>query len=126
MTQTFPASIKPTYNVQRRVENKQKVVSFADGYEQRLMFGLVHQQHPDVYSLTFNLSDADNFNNTGVSSSDTVEIFLIQRMEDAAYFNWTAPGESAARKWVCDGFNKTIPFLNRAVIKATFRQVFEP
>ena len=32
---------------------------------------------------------------------------------------------SGQRKFVCDSFNKSIPYLNRAVIQCTFREVFE-
>jgi len=29
-------------------------------------------------------------------------------------------------KWICQQWDKSIPYLNRATINATFRQVFEP
>ena len=32
---------------------------------------------------------------------------------------------SGQRKFVCDSFSKSIPYLNRAVIQCTFREVFE-
>ncbi len=32
---------------------------------------------------------------------------------------------SGQRKFVCDSFNKSIPYLNRATIQCTFREVFE-
>ena len=32
----------------------------------------------------------------------------------------------AARKYVCDQWNKKVNFANRATINATFREVFEP
>ena len=41
-------------------------------------------------------------------------------------FDFTAPGEPAAQKFVCEGWNKSIPYNNRATIQATFREVFEP
>lgn len=32
---------------------------------------------------------------------------------------------SGQRKFVCESFNKSIPYLNRAIIQCTFREVFE-
>ena len=36
------------------------------------------------------------------------------------------PGESSSSKFVCEAWSKSIPYLNRATIQATFREVFEP
>ena len=41
-------------------------------------------------------------------------------------FTFTPPGESSSSEFVCENWTKSIPYLNRATIKATFRQVFEP
>ena len=40
--------------------------------------------------------------------------------------HFTPPGESAATKYVCPSWSKSIPYNNRATIQATFREVFEP
>ena len=111
---TFP-SIQPDYNAQKNSAPKLRVVQFGDGYEARLNFGL--NQNPKVYNLTFEVSEAD---------SDTIETFLDARAADADSFDFTPPGESSSSKFVCETRSKSIPYLNRATIQATFRQVFEP
>ena len=111
---TFP-SITPTYGVQKRSRPNVRTVRFGDGYEQRLTVGL--NQNPKTFQLTFEVSETD---------ADTIETFLDARADDNANFDFTPPGESSSSKFVCESWSKSIPFLNRATINATFRQVFEP
>jgi len=111
---TFP-SITPTYGVQKRSAPNVRTVRFGDGYEQRLSFGL--NQNPKTFNLTFEVSEAD---------ADTIETFLDARAEDNASFDFTPPGEGSSSKFVCESWSKSIPYLNRARIQTTFRQVFEP
>ena len=111
---TFP-SITPTYGIQKQSAPNVRTVRFGDGFEKRLSYGL--NQNPKVYILTFEVSETD---------ADTIETFLDARADDNAAFDFTPPGESAGAKFVCEQWNKSIPYLNRATIQATFRQVFEP
>ncbi len=111
---TFP-SITPTYGVQKRSNPQIRTVRFGDGYEQRLTVGL--QQNPKTFQLTFEVSETD---------ADTIETFLDARADDNASFDFTPPGEGSSSKFVCESWSKSIPYLNRASISATFRQVFEP
>ena len=113
---TFP-SITPTYGVQKRSSPNTRTVRFADGYEHRILFGLAEHQNPKVYSLTFEVSETD---------ADTIETFLDARANDSASFTFTPPGEASSSQFVCQGWNKSIPYLNRATIQAIFREVFEP
>ena len=113
---TFP-SITPTYGVQKRSAPNTRTVRFADGYEHRILFGLAEHQNPKVYTLTFEVSETD---------ADTIETFLDARANDSASFTFTPPGESSSSQYVCEAWNKSIPYLNRATIQATFREVFEP
>ena len=122
---TFP-SITPTYGQQKRSAPNTRTVRFADGYEHRILFGLAQHQNPKIFTFTFNVSESDNFNNTGVSSADTIENFLDARANDSASFDFTPPGEASSSKFVCETWNKSIPYLNRATIQVTFREVFEP
>ena len=69
------------------------------------------------FNFTFNVSEAD---------SDIIEAFLDARAADNVAFNFTPPGEASSSKFVCEEWNKTIEFIDRATIQATFRQVFEP
>ena len=123
MTLTFPA-INPTYGVQKRSAPRTTEIQFGDGYISRANFGL--NQNPKVYQLTFEVSESDNFNGTGVSSADTIENFLDARADDSASFNFTPPAESSASLFVCRQWNKSIPYLNRARIQVTFEEVFQP
>tara|TARA_Y100000015_G_C2391234_1_gene90285 strand:+ start:258 stop:599 length:342 start_codon:yes stop_codon:yes gene_type:complete len=111
---TFP-SITPAYGLQKSSAPSVRTVRFGDGYEQRLTFGL--NQNPKVYNLTFNVSETD---------SDTIETFLDARAADNEAFDFTPPGEGSSSKFVCETWSKSIPYLNRATIQATFREVFEP
>ena len=110
----FP-SITPTYGVQKSSAPVVRKVQFSDGYEARLTFGL--NQNPKIYSLRFEVSEAD---------SDLIETFLDARADDNASFDFTLPGESTSSKFVCEQWSKSIPYLNRATIQTTFREVFEP
>ena len=109
---TFP-SIPPTYGAQKTSKPNVRTVQYGDGYSQRLVYGL--NQNPKQWSLTWNVSETD---------SDTIEAFLDAR-GGAESFDWAPPGESSA-KWICQQWSKTIPYVNRAQITATFIQVFEP
>jgi phage-related protein len=111
---TFP-SVTPTYGAQKSSAPNFRIARFGDGYEQRTTFGL--NQNPKQWDLTWNVSETD---------ADTIETFLDARAADGASFDWTPLGESTAYKWVCEQWSKSIPYLNRATITATFRQVFEP
>ena len=111
---TFP-SINPAYGTQKKSQPVVRKVQFGDGYETRLTYGL--NQNPKIYDLTFEVSETD---------SDTIETFLDARAADNASFDFTPPGEASSSKFVCDSWSKSIPYLNRATIQATFRQVFEP
>ena len=111
---TFP-SITPTYGLQKRSAPRSRKVAFGDGYEIRLTFGL--RQNPKVYNLTFEVSESD---------ADTIEAFLDARADDNAPFDFTPPGEAQSSKFVCEEWSKSIPYLNRATIQTTFREVFEP
>jgi phage-related protein len=111
---TFP-SITPTYGIQKSSAPVVRKVQFGDGYETRLKYGL--NQNPKIFNLTFEVSETD---------ADTIETFLDARADDSASFDFTPPGEGSALKFVCEQWSKSIPYLNRATIQATFRQVFEP
>ena len=74
-------------------------------------------QNPKTYNLTFEVSETD---------ADTIETFLDARAADFASFDFTPPGEGSSSKFVCESGAKSIPYLNRATIQATFREVFEP
>lgn len=111
---TFP-SINPTYGSQKTSRPTNRVVKFGDGYEQILRFGL--NQNPKTWNLTWEVTE---------TNADTIEAFLDARAEDGDAFDWTPPDSATSYKWRCDEWSKSIPYVNRATITATFRQVYEP
>ena len=108
---TFPA-ITPTYGIQKISQPNVRIAQFGSGYSQRTTFGL--NQNPKVYNLTFEVSETD---------ADTIEAFLDAR-SGAESFDFTPPGDNSG-KYICRNWSKSIPYLNRATIQATFEQVFE-
>lgn len=109
---TFP-SITPTYGQVKRSAPRVRAIQFGSGYQQRAQFGI--QQNPKVYNLTFEVSETD---------ADTIEAFLDARGA-VENFSFTPPGESSSSKFICREWSKSIPYLNRATVTATFEQVFE-
>ena len=114
---TSTGGTTPQYGVQKNSNPNKRTVVFADGYEHRILFGLNAHTNPKTYSLRFVVSESD---------ADKIEEFFDARALDQASFDYTPPGESSASKFVCETWNKSMPYLNRATISATFREVFEP
>ncbi len=81
----FP-SIEPSFSVTKKSQPITKVVSFADGFEQRLGFGLPNNQDPKIFNL--------KWENITEEESDTIEYFLEERARDKATFTYSPPKES--------------------------------
>lgn len=109
---TFP-SITPTYGVQKRSAPNVRGIQFGSGYQQRAQFGI--NQNRKVYNLTFEVSEGE---------ADNIETFLDARGAVES-FTFTPPAETSSAKFICRQWSKSIPYLNRATITATFEQVFE-
>ena len=122
MSQNFPLNSasatfqNPDYGLTKTNKPKTRIVSFGDGYEHRISFGL--NQNPKIFDLTFkNLSEAD---------ADILTDFFDARAVDGDSINYTVPTESAAMKFVVeDWYQKTVNYGNLANVKVKFRQVFE-
>ena len=114
---TTTGATTPRYGQQKRSAPNTRTVRFADGYEHRILFGLAQNQNPKVFNFTFEVAQAD---------AVKIENFLDARANDSASFDFTPPGEASSSKFVCETWNKSIPYLNRATIQVTFREVFEP
>ena len=61
-----------------------------------------------------------------VSTAPTVDTFTVVASASGSHSGTVSATVSGAGKYVCDTWNKTIDYLNRATISATFREVFEP
>ena len=114
---TFP-DVAVSYGAQKSSAPKTRTIQFGDGYQQRILEGIPSHMNPKEWQLTW-----DNITET---DADTIETFLDARAADNAAFDFTPPGEGTSYKFVCETWSKSIPYLNRATIQATFRQVFEP
>lgn len=111
---SFPTTVNPTYGASKSSAPQQNVISF-NGYEQRVKFGI--NQNPKLWNLSWQ--------NITETQADEIETFLNARADDGDNFDWSPPDDSGTYKWVCDAWEKTIPYSGRANIGASFRQVFE-
>lgn len=113
----------PDFNAQ--LENKPaiRVAAFGDGYEQRTQFGL--NADADKWTLRFTRRDD--------AIAGAIYGFL-KSMGGLQSFQWTAPGQTVAQKWVCRSYSKA-PTNGTGTattpaylwdITAQFDQVFEP
>ena len=110
----FPIA-NPKYNYTITRQPAVNVISFGDGFEQRLTEGL--NQNPITLNLKFDLSQTD---------STTAVNFLNARITDGASFTFLVPNENVTKNFVCLSYNTAVPFLNRVTLTCSFREVFEP
>ena len=82
---TFPA-IEPSYSVSKQQNPITRTVSFVDGFEQRLMFGLPNLQNPRKYNL--------RWENITEEEADSIDYFLQERALDKATFDYVPPREA--------------------------------
>lgn len=84
----------------------------------------------DTITITANSGSLTNNVEYSVKSSTNQNTFTVNSLstDSALVTNQTSItfSLSGAGKYVCDSWTKTIPFLNRAIINCTFREVFEP
>lgn len=90
-----------------------KAVSFGDGYEQRLAFGI--NTRPEVWSVEFRARTT--------SEANAIDTFLAARNSVEA-FDWTTPSGVTAR-FKCEEWERTIEEPNVETVSATFIQVFD-
>ena len=110
---TFP-SIDPSYNLSKKSAPAVRTAQFGSGYSQRSIFGI--NQNLKVLDLRWeNIPEAD---------ADTIETFLDAR-SGSGNFDFTAPGEASSSKYICNEWNKNIPYSGIATITASFPQVAE-
>jgi len=110
----FPTTVAPSYGTSKSSEPLSRIAQFGSGYSQRSVFGL--NQDLKVFELTWaNISE---------TNSDEIETFLEAR-GGAESFSYQPAGEAASKKYICVSWSKSIPYLNRATITATFQQVAE-
>lgn len=109
----FP-NYKPLYGASKSSAPRTRTFGTIDGYQQRIRMGL--NIDPKEWTLQFNVTD---------SEATEIETFLEARAGVEA-FDWTPPDTTTSYRWICTDWNKSIDDPFRAVIRATFKQVFEP
>ena len=82
---TFP-NIEPSFSVKKEQSPLTRVVQYADGFEQRIMFGLPTNQNPRKYNL--------RWENITEEEADTIDYFLNERAFDKATFDYAPPREA--------------------------------
>tara|TARA_Y100000004_G_scaffold148614_1_gene170187 strand:+ start:6274 stop:6840 length:567 start_codon:yes stop_codon:yes gene_type:complete len=82
---TFP-NIEPSFSVKKEQKPITTTVTFVDGFEQRLMFGLPNFQNPRKYNL--------RWENITEEEADTIDYFLQERAFDKATFDYVPPREA--------------------------------
>ena len=84
----------------------------------------------DTLTVTANSGSLTNNIDYAVKTSTNQNTFTINSLStDAAHVTSQTSitfSLSGVGQYVCDSWTKTIPFLNRAIINCTFREVFEP
>tara|TARA_R100000231_G_scaffold139141_1_gene119388 strand:+ start:704 stop:1045 length:342 start_codon:yes stop_codon:yes gene_type:complete len=110
----FPIT-NPRYGFTVTRKPKMNIISFGDGFTQRLTKGL--NQNPVTLNLKFTLSQ---------TQSTTAITFLNERIEDGESFTFTIPNESVTKNFICQKYSTGIPFLNRVDLNCVFEEVFEP
>ena len=110
----FPTTVNPSYGMRKNSAPSVRIAQFGSGYQQRSTFGI--NQNLKVYQF--------NWNNISETDADEIETFLDARA-GVENFDYTPQGESASKKFICRQWNKSIPYLNRASISATFEEVAE-
>ena len=110
---TFP-SHEPSYGLTKSSEPTVFVTAFGSGYSQRAVYVV----NNDLKSLDLKweyLSETD---------ADEIETFLEAR-GGHENFDFTAPGESAASKYICTEWKKTLDYPTLSSITAVFMEVAE-
>ena len=111
---SFPTTVNPSYGARKNSQPNVRIAQFGSGFSQRSTFGI--NQNLKIYNF--------NWKNISETDADEIENFLDTQAGVTA-FDYTPAGESASKKFICPQWNKTIPYLNRASISATFVEVAE-
>lgn len=107
-------SYTPSFSATEVSEPLVRRVQFADGYEQRIRFGL--NTDKKRWQLTF-LNRTD-------SEREAILTFLEARA-GVESFTWTPP-RGTTGKYICSEWTMEMLNCNNNTVQATFQEVFEP
>jgi phage-related protein len=104
----------PDYDAEGEEEPKVAAIKFGDGYEQRAQVGVNVLQ--ERWPLVFGYREQD----------ETEEILdFFREHGGVTAFDWTAPGDTEAKKWVCRLWRRRINRGGRFTITATFERTYD-
>lgn len=104
----------PDFGAANASKPRVKVITFGDGYEQRLAYGI--NTNPQEWTVSFG-------NRTDNEAGD-IDAFLKAR-NAVESFDWSPYGGYAG-KFICREWTRILDGYNRNTIQATFIEVFEP
>ena len=112
---TFPATVTAPY-AGSSVSSEARVLkaTFGDGYAQRAADGI--NTITDQYQLTWENIDR---------SEALIIINFLRSMGGYQSFYWTPPGESVARLWTCDKWQRNNVSGVLDTVNATFTECFD-
>lgn len=115
LTLPLPGGCNIAFGSQLDTKARVLKAAFGDGYVQRVADG--RNSIVGMYSVMFQ--------NLRESEAATLLDFLKARKGYQA-FNYTPPGESTARLWVCEEWSKNHTDANIVSVTAKFQEVFTP
>lgn len=105
-------SYTPEFGASKQIKPSVSVIKFGDGYENRIAKGL--NTILEVWTLTFQNRDQ--------TEADAIDTFLRTQAAVTA-FDWTPPGASTSRRFVCREWSRSVNKANLFTINATFEEV---
>jgi phage-related protein len=104
----------PDYDAEGEEEPRVNAIKFADGYEQRAQIGINVTQ--ENWPLVFAFRTAE----------ETAEILeFLREHGGVTAFDWTAPGDSEAKKWICRLWRRRVIRGGTFTITATFERTYD-
>lgn len=111
----FPSTaVNPFYSSTASMEFRTREANFGDGYTQRSGDGL--NTEIETIPLIWNTLTESEYN--------TIIDFLKER-EGYKAFNFTAPGQSSSKKWICKKYNGYPRAYTVYYLEATFTRVYD-
>lgn len=111
---TFPNPVEPSLATGKKVDTRILIADFGDGYSQRASDGI--NTLKDTWSVEWNCLDSTSYNE--------INSFLEARAGWES-FEWTPPGESVEKKFICKQWGVSHPGNSKYVISATFNEVYD-
>lgn len=103
----------PDFGATMTKHPRANVVRFADGYEQRVSYGI--NTSPADWTLSFSMRDD--------TEANAIDAFLTA-LRGVESFDWTPPGGTAG-KYVCREWTRSMDKNNLNTVKAKFEQTYD-